>query len=652
MKKAFVIEDIADIRCLNGIALNASGTHAIFNQIEPELKKNVNNTRLFVLDRESRKVRQLTYTANHRSAVWDDDETVLLQTERKDEDVPGKLEEKSVFYRLNVNGGEARPAFSINRNVIGIRKFADALYLVKIEDDLNRVDPETDKEAAEEEKDYHVLEEVPFWSNGLGYIAGFHNGLYFYNEKDGSLEAITDNTVDVGFFTVQGSRIAYIASVRKPVAARYSMLCVYDAETKETVEIVGDNQLSVRCVAFRKDDLLFLGSDMKTWGNGQLPDWYCADPATGEYAQVRKNTEEFSFGGNPTTDCLRPGGTMFMSEGDDVYFTAMTHYHTSLYRYSKDNVITEVQSGGEGTIICFDKDEKGTVSVEMPQDGLSIVCMNGETVYDPNAALLAEKEVSVTIPHTILNRNGDPIEGWVLKPYNYDHEKTYPAVLEIHGGPRAAYGRVMVHEMQALAGKGMFVILCNPRGGDGYGEAFGDLRGKYGTIDYEDLMDYLDGILELYPNIDKTKLAACGGSYGGFMCNWLVGHTDRFAAIASQRSISNWLSDFGTSEIGTTFDKNEMGTDPWTDPVAMWNASPIKYACNAKTPILFIHSLVDYNCMIEQGAQMFTAMKYFGVPSRMVVFEGESHGLSRVGKPKHRIRRLREIAGWFEKYLG
>ena len=126
---------------------------------------------------------------------------------------------------------------------------------------------------------------------------------------------------------------------------------------------------------------------------------------------------------------------------------------------------------------------------------------------------------------------------------------------------------------------------------------------------------------------------------------------DRFAAIVSQCSIANWINDWGDSEIGVTFDANETGADPLTDMEKMWQQSPYKYANNAKTPILFIHSLQDYNCTINQGVEMFAAMKYFNVPSRMCLFEGENHSLSRSGKPKHRVRRLKEIFGWFEKYV-
>ena len=207
-----------------------------------------------------------------------------------------------------------------------------------------------------------------------------------------------------------------------------------------------------------------------------------------------------------------------------------------------------------------------------------------------------------------------------------------------------------MHEMQAFASKGYFVFFCNPRGSEGKGEEFADIRGKHGTIDYDDLMAFMDHILEICPQIDPKRVAVAGGSYAGFMCNWIVGHTDRFAAIASQRSVSDFVADFCISDIGFTYDREAAGGDPWNNTEKLWFHSPYRYAPYAKTPILFIHALCDYDCTIDQGVEMFQAMKYFGVPSRMCLFEGENHNLSRNGKPRHRIRRLREIAAWIDRY--
>ncbi len=238
-----------------------------------------------------------------------------------------------------------------------------------------------------------------------------------------------------------------------------------------------------------------------------------------------------------------------------------------------------------------------------------------------------------------------------MKPVDYEEGKKYPAILDIHGGPKTVYGEVFFHEMQYWANAGYFVFFCNPRGSDGRGNEFADIRGKYGTIDYDDLMAFTDAVLAKYPGIDRERVGVTGGSYGGFMTNWIIGHTDRFRAAASQRSIANWVSMGFTSDIGFYFEEDQVSTTPWQDIDKVWWHSPLKYADKVSTPTLFIHSEEDYRCWLAEGLQMFTALKYFGVDARLCMFRGESHELSRSGKPKHRIRRLQEITDWFDKYL-
>ena len=166
----------------------------------------------------------------------------------------------------------------------------------------------------------------------------------------------------------------------------------------------------------------------------------------------------------------------------------------------------------------------------------------------------------------------------------------------------------------------------------------------------ETFMAFCDAALERYPEMDADNLFETGGSYGGFMTNWIIGHTDRFRACASQRSISNWTSFYGVSDIGPDFSEDQCGSAIWPDAEKFWWHSPMKYADRVKTPTLFLHSLEDYRCPVDQGYQMYSALIAHGVESRLVLFRGENHELSRSGKPKHRIRRLNEITGWFEQH--
>jgi acylaminoacyl-peptidase len=205
--------------------------------------------------------------------------------------------------------------------------------------------------------------------------------------------------------------------------------------------------------------------------------------------------------------------------------------------------------------------------------------------------------------------------------------------------------------MQMLANQGYFVFFTNPRGSDGRGNEFADIRGKYGTIDYSDLMTFVDKVLETYPQIDASRLGVFGGSYGGFMTNWIIGHTNRFAAAATQRSIANWISFYNTSDIGEVFGDDQCGGNPWDDYEKLWNHSPLKYARNVKTPTLVIHADEDYRCPLSEGLQMYSALAMQKIDTKMVIFKHENHELSRGGAIRRRILRLEEIMDWMDKHL-
>lgn len=247
------------------------------------------------------------------------------------------------------------------------------------------------------------------------------------------------------------------------------------------------------------------------------------------------------------------------------------------------------------------------------------------------------------------------IEGFVLLPPNFVKGKkaSYPLILDIHGGPKTVYSSTYYHEMQVWASLGFVVCYTNPNGSDGRGNAFADIRGAYGGRDYDDLMTFLDKVLANYAEIDPERLGVTGGSYGGFMTNWIITHTKRFKAACSQRSISNWLSFYGTSDIGYYFatDQNHIRNFTLPEQEILWQHSPLKYINEAATPTLFIHSDNDYRCPLEQGMQMHTALRALGVPSKLCIFPFENHDLSRGGKPQAREWRLNLMTHWFLQYL-
>ena len=269
-------------------------------------------------------------------------------------------------------------------------------------------------------------------------------------------------------------------------------------------------------------------------------------------------------------------------------------------------------------------------------------------LYNPNEAYLAEHIVTTPERFTYKGYDNWDIHGWYMPPV--EKKDKHAAILYVHGGPQVAYGESFFHEMQALAAKGYGVIMINPRGSNTYGQNFvKSILGDYGNHDFDDLMMGVDYILETHPEVDADQLYVAGGSYGGFMTNWIVRHTDRFRAAVTQRSISNWISFYGTSDIGPFFVEKQL-LDDIHNPQRLWEMSPVAHAKNAKTPLLVLHGQSDLRCPQEQGEQMYMAMRKNNVPTKMILFPQSSHGLSRSGLPNLRQERLKAITDWFEEY--
>jgi dipeptidyl aminopeptidase/acylaminoacyl peptidase len=262
-------------------------------------------------------------------------------------------------------------------------------------------------------------------------------------------------------------------------------------------------------------------------------------------------------------------------------------------------------------------------------------------------------QLNLTEPEEIwyTSFDGKRIEGWIQKPPDFDPGKKYPLILNIHGGPHTAYGYVFDHEFQWMAAKGYVVLYPNPRGSTSYGQQFGNIiQYHYPGDDYKDLMIGVDEVLKR-GYVDSKKLGVTGGSGGGLLTNWIIGHTDRFAAAVAQRDIASW-ADWWYSADFTLYRAVWFKGPPFEDPQDYVNRSPITYIKNVHTPLMLILGEADYRTPPGAGGEeMFRALKYLKRPVIMVRFPGESHELSRSGQPWHRVERLEHIVGWFDKYL-
>jgi dipeptidyl aminopeptidase/acylaminoacyl peptidase len=264
------------------------------------------------------------------------------------------------------------------------------------------------------------------------------------------------------------------------------------------------------------------------------------------------------------------------------------------------------------------------------------------------------REVELVWPERfVAHGSGVPVEGWVLMPPRRRPDEKVPVVLYTGGGPGGMRASVFTHEWQLYAARGYAVINCNARGNYGYGEAFSDApRGRWGSLDYEDNMAFLRDVIAAKPEIDGARLAVAGGSYGGFMASWIAARHPEFKAVVVDRTLFNRHAFGGTSDIGMMLDHIEFeGKNPWEAPEAYLEWSPISYVGGITSPTLVVHSAADYRCPVDQGEQLYAALKVLGVPTELVRFPDETHELSRSGKPWHRVFRLERYLEWFERHL-
>jgi dipeptidyl aminopeptidase/acylaminoacyl peptidase len=660
--KKLELTDFEGFRFLSGLSASPGGTRAAFAVHTMDLESNKYLSNIFLFDTDS-KVRQLSDTNEEKSLIWTDSTTILFATSR-DKDVKDKKEAKqpiTCYYKLDVDTMKSSKAFTLPLDVSFIEHLEGNKYLLlasfdrRIGNTWGVSQEELDKKVSElkEENDYEVLDEIPFWSNGDGFTNKRRTRLFVYDGDKNQLIPVTDEFTNVDNLHVNPSKEKALIVTTSYIdkMGMNNQIMQLDLVTLRLDKISPIQDFLYDFAGYLKDMIVFVGKGMKNYGLNEIPKVYLTEDEGLSYVKLCDLKQDIY---NSVGSDSRYGfGKSFQIDGDHLYFISTLGYSSNLYRIGLEGLLERL-TNEQGSVDEFDVSNGQVYIIAMRQlqlQELYSVSNRDETMLTSfNLEVLKDK--SLSIPEAIVFHNDDiELTGWVMKPCGYDVKEKYPAILNIHGGPKTVYGTVYSHEIQYWANKGFFVFFMNPRGSDGYGDKFADIRGKYGTIDYEDLMVFTDKVLDSYPAIDKFRIGVTGGSYGGFMTNWIIGHTNRFKAAVSQRSISNWISFFGTSDIGYYFTDDQNTATPWSSYRKLWEHSPLKYADKVQTPTLFIHSEEDYRCWLAEGLQMYTALKYHGVVSRLVLFKGENHDLSRTGKPKHRVRRLQEITEWFEKYL-
>lgn len=574
------------------------------------------------------------------------------------------------LWLLHTDGGEANQITTFKNGAVNPSWSKDGKSIIfsaqldkgdDVTDQSEQSKEEQQKEKEEKSKQPLVVNRLKYKSDAQGFHDDKRNQIVLFDVENKTFNQLTTEDTNHNFEDISpdGKLVLFTANLNDD--ADYELtndLFLLNISTKESTKLTNGNG------AYANASFSPSGAKIASFGHeyayqgATLNDLYVFDVESGNRITL---SDEWDIQlGDAMIGDTRLGqstsGPVWDQDEKQLFFLGTDFGATGLYQANLNGDL-EVLYKDHNHVFGFSYNT-GTfiLGISTPTNPCNFYQLDSEgklaRLTNANQEFLSEVSLSEPETLTFNAEDGWEIQGWLLKPYGFEEGEKYPFVLEIHGGPHAMYGQTFFHELQLLAAKGYVVLYTNPRGSHGYGQSFVDAcREDYGGKDYTDLMSAVDYVLKEYDFIDEDRLGVTGGSYGGFMTNWIVGHTNRFKAAVTQRCISNWLSFYGVSDIGYFFTKWELGKDLLEDPTKLWDFSPLKYAEDVETPLLIVHGEKDFRCPIEQGEQMFVTLKHLRKEVEFVRFPGANHELSRSGKPEMRIARLNHISGWFEKYL-
>ncbi len=650
-KRKIKVEDLRRFKFVSDPQVSPDGEKVAFVLSTINHDEDTYERHIWIADVASGEIEQFTYGAGSDTYPrWSPDGGQLMFLSRKRD--PEK--KGSQLWVIPRSGGEARLAVETEEGVskpVWAPDSKRVLFLSKV---WTEEKPESDVK---------VVKRIRYKLNASGFFQGRRTHLFIASVGKRPRQLTKGEfDVEVARWSPDGKGLAFITNMEEDAdTSRVSDIFLIPSKGGEPRKLT-EGKHSISDLSFSPDgeQLAFIGHDQPD-GLAVNQDLWIMPSSGGE---MRNLTKGFDRTMNLGVGCdLRvstpSSGAVWGPEGESVYFMTASIPHCNVYKVAvsggpvetviSGRVIDGFSISADGSVIAFN-----ALDATHPAE-LWVRDTEGERrLTGFNERLLKGLDLSEPEHFTFVNALGDEIDGWIIKPFGFEEGEKYPTVLEIHGGPRSVYGDGLFQEFQVLAANGFAVIYTNPRGSGGYGEAYAQaVMGHYGECDYEDLMAFMDESLRRYPFIDEARLGVIGGSYGGYMTNWMISHTDRFTAAVTFRSICNWVSKFGVSDIGYMQPRSISGRETfWGDDIVeQLRHSPIMYAGNVKTPCLIIHSEQDYRCPMDQGEQWFTALKLQGVPTELVRFPDENHELSRSGKPKHREERLQHMLRWFKEYL-
>jgi len=684
-KRLLTEKDLFDFVWISNPQVAPDGARVAFTRVTVDEKRTNYETSIWTVAAKGEEIPiRMTNGKHDAQPRWSPDGQHIAFVRGGDKDESGKPK-PSQLAMLSLSGGEAltitdlpkgasNPVWSPDGKRIAFLSSTTQEDIQKAQRKKNGTKAGDSAAEDEHESDVHIISRAVYRSNDEGYLDPKHHAHIWLLEVPTTSEdrpkpvQLTSGNFDEGqlFWSHDGSRIYFLT---RRIDEPYYELPSTDIYS--IASIGGHPEKFVTIPMYISDPVLspdgrhlaFHGSVAQPVRSYSQPDLWVMELAPDAKPQNLTADYDSDMGSSVSGDNAAPRGgrgrTLYWSpDGRSLFDIVEKQGRTPIVRVDTGtSTVTEVTRGDQAVLDFSASADTSTIvalvsSPVMIGDLFAVASDGTQTrITAFNGKLWSQ--LNLTMPEEInyTSFDGKRIQAWIQKPPDFDPQKKYPLILNIHGGPHTAYGWVFDHEFQWMAAKGYVVLYVNPRGSTSYGQEFGNIiQYHYPGDDYRDLMVGVDELLKR-GYVDQKKLGVTGGSGGGVLTDWTITHTDRFAAAVSQRDISNWASWWYTADF-TLFQPNWFKAPPFEDSQDYSNRSAITFVKNIHTPVLFVLGESDYRTPQDSGGeQLFRALKYMKRPTAMVVFPRETHELSRSGEPWHRIERLEHIVGWFDKWM-